>query len=162
MTAWTVQCGYAAYYANTVTVEADTLEAALEAAIAAANDDPHWKALDDCGSTFIDAAAQGEDADPWADFGSVLSIPARFTERGEPPLATLIMDGGLIHEVRLDHGVCRIAVHDYDVEGVEPERMEQDAEGKWFVRTHWGAWPDDPPEPPSDPEIPTAGPAGDG
>ncbi len=30
MTAWTVQCGTAAYYGNTVTVEADTLNNALD------------------------------------------------------------------------------------------------------------------------------------
>ncbi|MBV9510941.1 MAG: hypothetical protein JO303_11745 [Caulobacteraceae bacterium] len=159
MTAWTVQCGYAAYYANVVTVEADTLAQALEAAIEAANDDPHWKALDHCGPTFVDAAAEGADADPWrgGGYASALPIPACFTEAGEPPLATLIMDGGLIHEVRLDHGACRIAVHDYDVEGVEPERLERDAEGRPFLRTLWGAWPD---EPPPDPALPSADPGG--
>ena len=36
--AWTVQVGYAAWYANTVTVEADTLDEALERAIEAANE----------------------------------------------------------------------------------------------------------------------------
>lgn len=72
------------------------------------------------------------------------------------------MDGGLIHEVRLDHGACRIAVHDYDIEGALPERLEQDAEGDWFVRTHWGAWPDEPANTPSDPENPVAGPTDGG
>ncbi len=38
MKKWTVQCGFAAYYANTVTVEADTLAEALERAIVAAHD----------------------------------------------------------------------------------------------------------------------------
>lgn len=64
MTSWTVQCGYAAYYANTVTVEAATLDEALEKAIVVANDDPSWKALDHCGPTFIDAVAEGAGTDP--------------------------------------------------------------------------------------------------
>jgi hypothetical protein len=163
MTAWTVQCGYAAYYANTVTVEADTLDEALEKAIATANADPHWRALDDCaGATFVDAAAEGEDADPWAAFGSALSIPDRFTEHGEPPLATIIMDRGTIREVRLEDGACRIAVHDYSVEGVPPDRLEQDADGRWFLPSRWGNWPDKPADSQPDPEIPPAGPASDG
>ena len=38
---WTVQCGYTAHFANTLTVEAETLEEALEKAIETANaDDP--------------------------------------------------------------------------------------------------------------------------
>lgn len=82
MTAWTVQCGYAAYYANTVTVEADTLEAALEAAIAAANDDPHWSLLDYCGPTFVDAVAEGAGVDPWTAYQSGSPVPYRFTEAG--------------------------------------------------------------------------------
>ena len=41
---WTVQCAYMSHVANTVTVEADTLEEALEKAIEAANEDPAgWK-----------------------------------------------------------------------------------------------------------------------
>ena len=51
MTTYTVQCGYATYYANTGQVEADSLDAALQKAIERANDDPHWKALDHCGPT---------------------------------------------------------------------------------------------------------------
>ena len=60
MTLYTVQCGYVTYYDNTVHVEADSLDAALEKAIERANDDPHWKALDHCGPTFVDAVAEGE------------------------------------------------------------------------------------------------------
>ena len=42
MTHYTVCCGYASHYYNTVTVEADTLDEALEKAIEQAGDDPHW------------------------------------------------------------------------------------------------------------------------
>ena len=52
--AWTVQAGHTARYANTVTVEADTLEEALDNAIEAANEDAAgWKLLDHCGDTFV-------------------------------------------------------------------------------------------------------------
>src|SRR3546814_19623521 len=89
MTTYTVQCGYAAYYANTVEVEAESLEAALERAIEKANDDPHWRALDHCGPTFVDAVAEGADAAPWSTFSSVLPIPDRFTEGcGAPPVTS--------------------------------------------------------------------------
>ena len=86
---WTVQCGYAGYFANTVAVEAETLEAALEKAIETANDDADgWRSLDHCGPTFVYAAAEGADADPW-DAASALPIPDRFAEGEEPPLVTL-------------------------------------------------------------------------
>jgi len=85
---FTVQCGFAAYHANTVSVEAETLEEALEKAIEAANDDPNWKSLDHCGPTHVDACCIGRDEDPWDDDKS-LPVPARFTERGEPPVITL-------------------------------------------------------------------------
>ena len=41
MTHYTVCCAYASHYHNTVTVEADTLDEALEKAIEQAGDDPH-------------------------------------------------------------------------------------------------------------------------
>ena len=88
MTAYTVQCGYTGYFANTVSVEADTLEEALQKAIEVANQDPNWKSVDHCGPTFIDACCMGPDEDPWDDDKS-LPIPARFTEKGEPPVVTL-------------------------------------------------------------------------
>ncbi len=88
MTWYTVQACYPAYHANTVSVEAETLEEGLEKAIEAANQDPHWKSLDHCGPTHVDACCIGRDEDPWDDDKS-LPVPARFTERGEPPVVTL-------------------------------------------------------------------------
>ena len=88
MTWYTVQASYPAYYANTVSVEADTLEEALEKAIEAANDDPNWKSVDHFGPSSCDACCIGRDEDPWDDDKS-LPVPARFTERGEPPVVTL-------------------------------------------------------------------------
>jgi hypothetical protein len=120
MTIYTVQCGYAAYHANTVEVEAESLDAALEQAIERANDDPHWKALDHCGPTFIDAVAEGADADPWSGFASALPIPGRFTEEGEPPTVTVIMEGGVVQGVIAEGGAVRVLVKDYDTEGLDP------------------------------------------
>ena len=99
MTHYTVCCGYASHYQNTVTVEADTLDEALEKAIEQAGDDPHWKSVDQASQTFVEALAEGMDADPWGD--TALPVPDRFTgepanatgssERanGEPPVVTL-------------------------------------------------------------------------
>ncbi len=85
---WTVQAGYAAWYANTVIVEADTFDDALDKAIEAANQDSAgWKVLDHCGDTFVQAASEGAGVDPWGE-GS-LPVPARFSEHGEPPVVTL-------------------------------------------------------------------------
>ena len=88
MTWFTVQTTYAGYYGNIVSVEADTIEEALEKAIEAANQDPNWKSVDHRGPTFIDSCCMGRDADPW-DRDANLPVPARFTEKGEPPLVTL-------------------------------------------------------------------------
>ena len=87
MTHYTVCCCYASHYHNTVTVEAGTLDEALENAIEQASDDSYWKPSDDCGPTFVEALAEGEDADPWGD--TAIPVPDRFTQNGEPPVVTL-------------------------------------------------------------------------
>ena len=66
MTYFTVCCGYASHYRNTVPVEADTLDEALEKAIEQAGDNPHWKSVDQASQTFVEALAEDEDADPGA------------------------------------------------------------------------------------------------
>ena len=87
MTHYTVCCGYASHYHNTVTVEAVTLDEALEKAIEQAGDDPHWKSVDQASQTFIEALAEGEDADPRGD--TAIPVPDRFTQNGEPPVVSL-------------------------------------------------------------------------
>ncbi len=85
---WTVQCAYMSHVANTVVVEADSLEEALEKAIEAANDDPAgWKSTGHVSDSYVDAVCEGADADPWSE-GS-LPVPGRFSEHGEPPIVTL-------------------------------------------------------------------------
>ena len=112
---FTVQCAYAGYFANTVSLEADTLEEALEKAVAVANQDPNWKSVDHCGPTFIDAFCAGRDEDPW-DNEKSLPVPARFTEKGEPPLVTLtgpLPPGG----IEVTGGTVRIRFVDEDGTG---------------------------------------------
>ena len=93
MTYFTVCCGYASHYHNTVTVEADTLDAALEKAIEQAGDDPHWRSVDQASQTFVEALAESMDTDPWGDTATPRSRPfyrERRTARGHadrPPPA---------------------------------------------------------------------------
>ena len=85
---WTVQCGHTARFANTVIVEAETLEEALEKAVEAANDDDDWRSTGDCSGIFVGAVCEGVHTDP-GDPDAAWPIPDRFTERGEPPVLTL-------------------------------------------------------------------------
>ena len=87
---WTVQCGYTAHFANTLTVEAETLEEALEKAIETANADDPWRSTGRLSRTFVDAVCEG--ADP-RDTDAAWPVPERFTERGEPPVLTLTDPG---------------------------------------------------------------------
>ena len=89
---WTVQCGYTAHFANTVTVEAETLEEALEKAIETANADDAWRSTGRLSRTFVDAVYEGASADP-RDTDAAWPVPDRFTERGEPPVVTLTDPG---------------------------------------------------------------------
>jgi len=85
---WTVQCAYMSHVANTVLVEADSLEEALVKAIEAANEDPAgWKSTGHVSDSYVDAVCEGADTDPWGE-GS-LPVPGRFSEHGEPPIVTL-------------------------------------------------------------------------
>ncbi|MBU6296601.1 MAG: hypothetical protein KGJ79_18145 [Alphaproteobacteria bacterium] len=138
MKRWTVQCTYAAYYANTVVVEADTIEQACEQAIAQANDDPCWKSLDDCGATFVDAIAEG-DADPWTDFRSSLPVPSAYCEHGTPPLVTVTVSGGVVQQVAIEGGKVRVHVCDYDTDGADPNdpELETDETGARFALADW-------------------------
>lgn len=116
MTVYTVQCGYAAYYATTVVVSAHDLDQALGRAIAVANTAPGWKRLDYEGPTFIDAATIGADADPWRDHKSALWIPERFTEGGEPRTVTVTVKNGRVENVAVDRGQIRVLIN-YDDDG---------------------------------------------
>lgn len=138
MTAWTVQCGYAAYYANIVTVEADTLDDALDKAIQMANDDTSWKSLDHCGPTFVDAVIEGADADLWRDHVSAIPVLERFTERSAVvPVITVIVVGGVVQDVTFENGQARVIVCDYDTEGADPAELDTDGNGHRYVRGDW-------------------------
>ena len=143
MKTWTVQCTFAAYYANTVVVQAPTLEAALEKAIAQANSDLGWRSLDDSGPTFVDAVAEGDVWDPWDGLQSSLPVPGRFTERGELPAVTVIVQFGTVQAVRVVRGPVRVEVRDYDVEGTDAADLATDANGARYARGLWPELPQD-------------------
>ena len=85
---WTVRCGYAARFADSFTVEAETLEEALEKAVENAHADRGASVR--CRRVFVDDVREG--ADP-RDLDAEWPVPDRFTERGEPPLITLTDPG---------------------------------------------------------------------
>ena len=85
---WTVPVGYNAHHCNTVTVEAATIEEALDKAVAAANEDAAgWKSTGHVSDSYVDAVCEGAGCDPWGK--GTLPVPARFSEHGEPPVVTL-------------------------------------------------------------------------
>jgi hypothetical protein len=136
---FTVQCSFASYDAKTVVVEAETVEAALDRAIAAANEGDGWFSLDVCGDTFVDAVAEGQDADPWTDFASSLPVPARFTERGEPPLVTVTVSGGVAQDVCIEGGKARVHIRDYDTDGADANapNIQADEAGDFYTLADW-------------------------
>ena len=90
---WTIQLAYAAYFGATVTVEAETLEQAIPAAIREADESERWKNTDHAGDPHAVAVSEGADEHPWDGPHSALPIPDRFTERGAPPVVTLTGPG---------------------------------------------------------------------
>ena len=86
---WTIELGYTRHWGAIVTVEADSLDEAIPAAIRHADDNERWKDTDHASDPFCLAACQGADAHPWDGPLSALPIPDRFTARGEPPVVTL-------------------------------------------------------------------------
>ena len=139
MPLFTVQCSFASYDAKTVVVKDGTIEAALDRAIIAANQGDGWSSLDVCGDTFVDAVAEGQDANPWTDFSSSLPVPARFTERGEPPVVTVTVSGGVVQDVRIEGGNALVQVRDYDTDGADANDpdIQTDAAGDQYSQADW-------------------------
>ena len=136
---FTVQCSFASYDTKTVVVEAGSIEEALDRAIVAANEGDGWSSLDVCGDSFVDAVAEGQDADPWTDFASSLPVPARFTERGEPPLVTVTVSGGVVQDVCIEGGKARVHICDYDTDGADTNdpNIQTDAAGDQYSQADW-------------------------
>src|SRR3546814_7679798 len=90
-----------------------------------------------CGPTFVVAGSEGAGADPWSGFASALPIPDRFTEQGEPPTVTVIMEGGVVQDVVAEGGTVRVLVKDYDIEGLDPEAddIRRDENGDPYMLT---------------------------
>src|SRR5690554_2587157 len=78
---YTVQLSYANYVTRTETVEADSLEAALDLAIVQSNDSREWTETDLPGPTFVDAVSFGHQR-LYEGTTSAIPIPFSFTETG--------------------------------------------------------------------------------
>ena len=78
MPTWTVEYSCAAYVASTQIVEADTEEAACEAAIFEANAAMDWTTLDHTGDTHCDAIARGVHKTAW---DHDVGVPYAFSEQ---------------------------------------------------------------------------------
>jgi hypothetical protein len=140
MTHYTVQCGFAAYYTITVTVEAKNLDQALEKALAEANQRSSWSSTDYSGPAFIEAVAEGEDADLWMDEKvQQLPVPPRFTESGDGPSIIVTVSGGVVQNVEVRDGPARVHVHDYDVGDAAPgdPDIQIDPEGEPYALADW-------------------------
>ncbi len=131
MKTFTVQLSYAAYYFREEVVEAETLEAALDQAMAQANDSPNWSSTDTTGNTFVDAVAEGDHYDLWADNVQQLPIPSRFAEDRGGPHIVITVKGGVVQQVAFQSGTALVEVRDYDTDGAcECRNLSRDSEGK--------------------------------
>jgi hypothetical protein len=136
MKTFTVQLSYAAYYFREEVVEAETLEEALDQAVAQANDSPNWSSTDTTGNTFVDAVAESDHYDLWADDVEQLPIPSRLAEDRGGPHIVITVEGGLIQHVDIQGGTALVEVHDYDIEGTsEPQNLQRDPDGTAFLLT---------------------------
>ena len=135
MTRYIVQCGYAAYYCKAVTVEGDTLDEALDGAIETANGAADWSSADVSSDTFIEAVAEGDGVDLWDDAIRQLTIPARFTEKGEGPRIIVMVSGGLVQSVSIDGGYARVEVRGYD--DADDAHAKTDADGRRYTLADW-------------------------
>lgn len=136
-----VQCVYPAYYEQVVSVLADAIDDGLDHAIEFADSRDSWKSCDDCGLTFITAAAVGLDTDPWLAGEKRLAVPSQFTERGSPPTAIVTIRGGVAQSVDFDGRPCRVIVRDYDcdaVEGLGAIEHNEDEAGNPYTESIWG------------------------
>lgn len=139
MTHYTVQCGYAAYYTNTVTVEADSLAEAMEKAVAKADQSPSWSSTDYSGPTFVEAVSEGDDVDLWMnECVQHLPVPSRFTEDRGGPRILVTVSGGVVQHVEIKDATALVEVHDYDTKGTsEAGDIQCDPDGTpYFV----GIW----------------------
>lgn len=141
MTRFTVVCGFARYYTNTVEAEADDLDQALQRAIEIAAQDDGWKAVDYTSPVFVDAAGEGAGVDPWDGNVSVLPIPDRFTEYGDPPAVIVTVKDGIVDHVETVDRVVRVIIKDYTAGGLRsgPGTHHRDDDGALYKRIVWGA-----------------------
>ena len=72
----------------------------------------------------MDAAVEGDDAEPWDGYASVLPIPPRFTQEGEGPRVTIETKAGTVQRVVVSEGPARVALIDHDTSDADPPFRE--------------------------------------
>ena len=85
---WTIELGYTRHYGATVTVEAESLEEAIPAAIRYADHNERWKDTGHASDAYAVAACEGADADPWN--GPVSAFPIRIAIVSRPHAPSII------------------------------------------------------------------------
>ncbi|MEZ5936015.1 MAG: hypothetical protein R3F54_29700 [Alphaproteobacteria bacterium] len=146
MNAYSIACCYGEIrsHKQTILVEHETtdLTSALEGAIAQAHDVADWRATDSFTRTFVDAIAEGQDADPWGRRNRV-PVPDGVSEEGPAPIVLIRVAGGRIDHVVLVRGHAHVVAVNRDGEGLDrgPHLRARDSQGEMLL-THWTG-PDD-------------------
>ena len=144
--AYSVACCYGQILSHeqTILVEHGTtdLAPALGRAISHAHDVADWRMTESTTRTFIDAIAEGRDADPWMRRHKVV-VPAGLSEDGPAPIVLIRLSGGRIDDVVLVRGQAHVVAVNRDGEAMDrgPHLRVQDDQGEMFL-THWTG-PDD-------------------
>jgi hypothetical protein len=138
MKVWRVQCRCTVDYANTVMVRGETLDQALEKAVAQAGNEPEWQVLA-YGPIFIDAIAEAG-RDPGQGSEPLIPVPPRFTGHGLPPVVLIVVSHGSIDRIWTKRGPVRVLVRDYDaaIHATDRSKMRFDHGGRCYVLTEWG------------------------
>ena len=68
-----------------------------------------------------------------------LPVPPRFTERGEPPLVTVTVSGGVVQDVCIEGGKARVHIRDYDTDGADANdpNIQADEAGDFYTLADW-------------------------
>jgi hypothetical protein len=69
----------------------------------------------------------------------MVAAPFLFSTRNKPMDNTIVhitVEGGVIQDVQVPAGM-KVVVWDYDIDGIEPERLQRNGRGDKYVETIW-------------------------
>ena len=105
-----VQCSYYACHKHVGTVEGETIDELVKAAIEAANDSESWDSSDFCGNTQVDAIALEAGTDKPMLHERQLPVPLAVSDRESAELTVIKLAQGMTHEsVEVRAGMVAIA-----------------------------------------------------